>query len=786
MVALDTNPNYTDNYPAFEYAFYHHWTGSAFQWVIYESGSGITSGTWSGSETYSIKYDGQYVIYYTGSLEVRRTYVGPGKMFAFQVACADLCSLRNLAFGPGGGDGLNGGSFTPVMSSGMIRTPTGGFKRTAAYTGGSWDQQFYSKEMIRNARVSFRPVDNVYACMVGLNGNVPTADYASDPSYASLDYAFYLTGSTALQIYESGNGRGTVASYDPTSVLSIENRDDLVFYLKDTSVVYVSLLPTTNLMGIDSSFVNQFAEVADVVFGTAPPAPDLFEFGLATLTRTGNNWQKTGGVNNTWDSAFCSSKGYSGAQLAVTVVGTSTHIFLGLDNHRSTAKDYTDSTFAIYFQAGSIGFWYNGTSEAAGPAYSVSDVWEIRHQGTKIHVLQNGIFIYTFATSVLASDKFWAHSAFYEASSSLNNVAWSVGGQDGSRQVTKFIRSASPPSTPTGANPSGWTDGIPSGINPLYAVRGTINYAGALVGVWSTPQLQANQVTPTSWASGTTYYQYQRVFYNGGTYSLSVSSDTGHAPSGDANANTWWDVAAAPGPPGTPASPPSGYTHTFTLTSATGLFNIRTASDAAGYPGGAATITVNVNSGITQQGSAGASDGGNGGNAIDTGTWPSGITPSITINVNSGGIVRAGGGGGGAGNSGSGGAGGDAIYCRCPITVVNAGAIQGGGYGGIGGNSGQDKFGNMLGGGGGGGGFPNGGSGSGGAGDLGSGAAGSAGTTGGGGAGGAGQTGTMGGGSFPSGAGNSGGGAGANGFSIRHNGNTVTYSGGGTLSGSNS
>lgn len=52
----------------------------------------------------------------------------------------------------------------------------------------------------------------------------------------------------------------------------------------------------------------------------------------------------------------------------------------------------------------------------------------------------------------------------------------------------RFRRSASAPATPTGDNPAGWSDGPPTGSDPLYMSRGIKRVdTGALQGVWSTP-----------------------------------------------------------------------------------------------------------------------------------------------------------------------------------------------------------------------------------------------------------------------------------------------------------
>lgn len=233
----------------------------------------------------------------------------------------------------------------------------------------------------------------------------------------------------------------------------------------------------------------------------------------------------------------------------------------------------------------------------------------------------------------------------------------------------------------------------------------------------------------------------------------------------------------------------SAFTQTIQVTGS-GPVNLRTLADNASYSGSQnATITFEVGNGVTIMGDPG------GGIGLDTGTWPSGYTISLSLVVKSGGAVYGGGGNGGAGGAtwaepaSSGTPGGDAIYARVPIgvTVQSGGIIAGGGNGGEGGAGidwwHPDYYDQYLGGGGGGGGFPNGYGGPGGytsnpyfSGSPGN--AGSDGTTGGGGAGGAGLSD-----SYYSQSGGAGASSGYWGYAIRKNGHAVSLSNAGSVSG---
>lgn len=344
----------------------------------------------------------------------------------------------------------------------------------------------------------------------------------------------------------------------------------------------------------------------------------------------------------------------------------------------------------------------------------------------------------------------------------------------------KFKRSYAQPATPSDDNPAGWSDGIPAGTETIWSSTALKTANGTLVGVWSGPQSLSGLTPRGDYDAGASYYLNNSVTYGGGSYVATQDNFSGHPPSGTAQANAWWDVLAAPGRAGLPATPPSAFSTTINLTSGSGI-NLRSLADAAGYTGDSdATITFNVPNGVTVRGLSS-------GIGIDTGTWPtSSYAIALTLVVQSGGVVDGGGGDGGFGSGGNGGDGGDAILVRVPmtggITIDAGGVVRGGGGGGGGGQS--TGIGGKLGGGGGGGGVP-GGSGADGAegwtttghpgGQGSTSSAGSGGTPGGGAGGGFGAAGNA--------STNGGGAGGSAGFAVRKGGNIVTVTNNGTMTG---
>ncbi len=275
-------------------------------------------------------------------------------------------------------------------------------------------------------------------------------------------------------------------------------------------------------------------------------------------------------------------------------------------------------------------------------------------------------------------------------------------GTSGDYKDIKFKRSYERPPTPTGADPVGWSDGLPAGAEGLWMSTARKNFAGALLGVWTLPQQITGLVNRGPYNSQTFYYLSNTVTLNGSTYVAIQDNFSGHAPSGTGQPNSYWDVLAAQGAPGQDAVPPSGFVATLNLTNTNGSVNLRSVADGAGYTGqSAATVTFVVPAGVTVQGLAGTP---NGGVAIDTGSWPHTAYPiALTLQIE--GTVRGGGGTGAPASTDvgqNGGTGGDAIYQRVNISggiqIKPGGVLQAGGGGGGsgGGYLAQDNYGTQF------------------------------------------------------------------------------------------
>jgi hypothetical protein len=136
---------------------------------------------------------------------------------------------------------------------------------TAERTAGTpaWDQQVYSSDgFAGGCFVSFRAAQTNAAIMVGLN-----QDPTTDASYTSLDFAWFLTASGLLEIWESNVAVLTTGlSYSATSTL-LEVRYDGAFvrYYKDGIVLRATYAPGKKFF-LDSSFYHQNAKITDLQF----------------------------------------------------------------------------------------------------------------------------------------------------------------------------------------------------------------------------------------------------------------------------------------------------------------------------------------------------------------------------------------------------------------------------------------------------------------------------------------------------------------------------------------
>lgn len=588
-----------------------------------------------------------------------------------------------------------GNLFTTVRSSNVTLAGRSLKKLTGT---AAWNAQAYSIEsFVGGCFASAKPAQVNSNVMFALN-----TDPALDASYTSLDYAWYLRDDGNCEIYESSvkvwPESGTEA-YAAGDVFSIAYDGSAIGYYRNGVLKRSIESPATNLrLYFDSSFYGVGAQLDDIAFGpaggTASRQVVLYRRSIAPpLTPTGNNpagW-------------FLSPPVGSGALWSTTARQTAAGVLASLWSKPTllTSPNWRgeyngQNTYyaedAVTYAGGSYRCRVASVERYLALDASATDPILLSPSGLAIAGTTYRIVrvrARAGASGVFEGVLYYATGGHGMSSSYRKQITAPANFAEGEWVEMEFDMAALT---------AGGTDWISNTITQL-RLDFLSNNADSDVDAIELLDAAGNVGQAWYFTAGVEGF----TATNG-----SVSHVGGKAPSGTADANAWWDVIAAPGAPGEPGTPPSSFTATIDLSSSTTGVNLRSVADAAGYTGlSDATITFEVESGVTITGLPGAPDGGI---AIDTGTWPTTqYAIALTLTIKNGGKVYGGGGkaGNGAADSATGqtgGKGGDALFVRAPLTVnVNAGGELRAGGGGGGGGSGYYQDDNTGGGGGGGG-----------------------------------------------------------------------------------
>lgn len=585
---------------------------------------------------------------------------------------------------------------------------------------------------------------------VTVNVATPAAPTAGN---VSINTAYNTAGSTSLSI--SG-------VYSSTALAS--NAANGMASISGTTASYT---PNSGFYGSDS-----FTYTASGPGGSSAPATVT-----VSVATPGTPVANNASIGTAYNTAGSTSLSIGGVYSSTALASIASH---GTASISGTTASYTPNSG--YY--GSDSFTYTAT----GPGGTSSPATVSVSVGTPAAPTVNNVSLSTAYNT--------AGSTSLSIGGVYSSTALVSGASHGTASVSGTTASYTPNSGYYGSDSFTYNATGPGGTSSPATVSVSVGTPAA-PSVGGTSITTPYNTTRSGTISVSGVYSSTAVSANPSYGSASISGTTvTYTPSSGYSGSDSFAVTAS-GPGGTSAPATVSVTVqpnpvvTINVTSAS---NLRTLANNNGY-GGASGVQYQfvIPAGTTVMGSSG------GGAAIDTGTWPSGVTLSLIVN----GAVYGGGGNGGyggsstvsgvAGGGGNGSNGGDAVYVQAPLSVVvnSGGAIEGGGGGGGGGATSvySSKITSSGEGCGGGGGFPDGAGGSGGRG----GSAGGSGTTSGGGAGGAFcGTGSGHGGAGGSAAGTgvaggstsaSGGAAGPPGYAIRFNGNGVGVSNNGTITG---
>ncbi|HEY8968997.1 MAG TPA: hypothetical protein VIM64_07885, partial [Puia sp.] len=125
-----------------------------------------------------------------------------------------------------------------------------------------WDCGSYSWNTVsNNGYLQFTATETNRARMIGLSSGYTVVDYTG------IQYAIYLTSSGALQIYESGAGRGTFGTYATGDILKITVESGVVKYYQNGNLLYISNVAPTLPLGVDAALYNTGSTISNVLVG---------------------------------------------------------------------------------------------------------------------------------------------------------------------------------------------------------------------------------------------------------------------------------------------------------------------------------------------------------------------------------------------------------------------------------------------------------------------------------------------------------------------------------------
>ncbi len=149
-----------------------------------------------------------------------------------------------------------------VMWKDKIGATVAGNKITRTVTGSSWSVSgAASEQQLPAGQDGWMEVvaseTNLYR-MVGLS------DANTDANFTSIDYAWSMTNTGQLMIYENGTSRGTFGTYVSGDILRIERTGTSVKYYKNGILKHSSAIASSTLLIVDAALYDLNSTVAGV------------------------------------------------------------------------------------------------------------------------------------------------------------------------------------------------------------------------------------------------------------------------------------------------------------------------------------------------------------------------------------------------------------------------------------------------------------------------------------------------------------------------------------------
>jgi YD repeat-containing protein len=201
----------------------------------------------AGGATRQMVYDafGQIVAEYGGGALRRENVYRGGQLLASQEFTTPAPTPKNVVW-------------TNVSSTIQV---TGNSIQKVSGTSSWYEAGAVSSQMITagDGYMEFTPGETITWRMCGL-GNTDSSAY-----YGDIEYAFFVAGGGTLQIYESGNLRGSFGTYAASDRLKVAVEGGVVNYYRNGTLVYTSTVAPMYPLQVDTSLNTVNAGVYNVV-----------------------------------------------------------------------------------------------------------------------------------------------------------------------------------------------------------------------------------------------------------------------------------------------------------------------------------------------------------------------------------------------------------------------------------------------------------------------------------------------------------------------------------------
>ncbi|MDO6430458.1 T9SS type A sorting domain-containing protein [Flavitalea sp. BT771] len=143
------------------------------------------------------------------------------------------------------------------LSTNLLIVGTNGLSR---FQSSGWNAGVSSWNTVsNNGYFQFTATETNKSRMAGLSTTY------TGTSYTNIQYAFFLVSGGALQIYESGSGRGSFGTYATGDILKIAVEAGTVKYYKNGTLLYISGVAPTLPMLVDASISDQGGTIGGAI-----------------------------------------------------------------------------------------------------------------------------------------------------------------------------------------------------------------------------------------------------------------------------------------------------------------------------------------------------------------------------------------------------------------------------------------------------------------------------------------------------------------------------------------